>query len=463
MNRGRGAGPGQIQPNLAHRFSQHLADQGRVGPGDRLVVALSGGVDSLVLLHLLRFGEGFPADDLLAAHFDHNMREASGADALWVRGLCRAWGVEVKLARAEVPPSSEEEAREARYGFLLDAYRQVDGRWLLTAHHSDDQAETVLFRALRGTGLRGLAGIPSTRTPGILRPLLPFGRREIQEYANAVGLRPRQDASNLDLANPRNFLRHEIIPKLEEGVAPRARKSLNRLARLARENEDAWQSLLPTLMDGVVKEDEGRVFIVRSGFLAYHPAVQARLLRDVLRRFGIRLDESGTRAVLEFTRTGASGRSLDLPGGYSLTREFDRLQVRISDSVTGDHPLVLEGPAAGVGEVLVSGKRFAVVWGEELPESCDETLGVLLSALEFPLRLRGWLPGDRMAFPYGTKKLKKLLAEARIPVSERGRIPVLLDARGRVLWAAGLASSVSVQVGTSKPTYFFGIREIHES
>jgi len=301
------------------------------------------------------------------------------------------------------------------------------------------------------------------RVPGIYRPLLPFRRHEIQGYADSVGLRPRPDPSNLDVTHPRNLLRHEILPRLEESAAPRARDSLNRLARLARENEEAWKSLLPLLMDGVVEESEGGFFIVRSGFLAYHPAVQTRLLREVLHRFGIRLDESGTRAVLEFTRTGASGRSLDLPGGYSLTREFDRLQVRISDSVAGDHPLVVEGPAAGVGEVLVSGKRFAVVWGEELPGSCDETLGVLLSALEFPLRLRGWLPGDRMAFPYGTKKLKKLLAEARIPVSERGRIPVLLDARGRVLWAAGLASSVLVQVGTSKPTYFFGIREIYES
>jgi len=427
------------------------------------VVALSGGVDSLVLLHLLRFGEGFPATDLLAAHFDHNMREGSGADALWVRGLCRAWGIELKVARAEAAPASEEEAREARYGFLLDTYRQFDGRWLLTAHHSDDQAETVLFRVLRGTGLRGLAGIPSTRTPGILRPLLPFGRREIQEYADAAGLRPRQDASNLDLTNPRNFLRHEILPKLEEGVAPRARKSINRLARLARENEDAWRSLLPALMDGVVEEDEDRIFIVRSRFLAYHPAVQTRLLREVLHRIGIKLDESGTRAVLEFTRTGASGRSLDLPGGYSLFREFDRLQVRILEGVAGDLPLLLEGPAEGVGEVLVSGKRFAVVWGEELPATCEETLGVALSSLEFPLRLRGWLPGDRMALPYGTKKLKKLLAEARVPQSERAQIPVLLDARGRVLWAAGLASSILVQVGTGQPTYFFGISEIHES
>ena len=250
MTKGRGADPEPIQPTLAHRFSRHLTGQGRIAPGDRLVVALSGGVDSLVLLHLLRFGEGFRANDLLAAHFDHNMREGSGADALWVRGLCRAWGVEVRVARAEASPVSEEEAREARYGFLLDTYRQAGGRWLLTAHHSDDQAETVLFRVLRGTGLRGLAGIPSTRTPGILRPLLPFGRREIQEYADAVGLRPRQDASNLDLTNPRNLLRHEILPKLEEGAAPRARKSLNRLARLARENEDAWRSLLPSLMDG---------------------------------------------------------------------------------------------------------------------------------------------------------------------------------------------------------------------
>ena len=111
--------------------------------------------------------------------------------------------------------------------------------------------------------------------------------------------------------------------------------------------------------------------------------------------------------MLEFTRTGASGRSMDLPGGYCLTREFDRIQLGISVEPGGENPLVLEGPAPSVGEMVAGGKKFKVVWGDAAPEGCGEVLEVVLSTLEFPLMLRGWMPGDRIALSYGTKKLKK--------------------------------------------------------
>jgi tRNA(Ile)-lysidine synthase len=451
-----------MDEELAQRFSRHLAEQDRLSAGDGVVVAVSGGLDSLVLLHLLRFAPGIPSFRMMVAHFDHRMRAESGEDALWVRGLCRAWDVECSLGRASTIPRSESEARELRYDFLLEALRRHHGRWLLTAHHADDQAETVLFRVLRGTGLKGLAGIPTSRPPGIYRPLLSFGRSELRTHARHVGIRPRLDASNFDLTHPRNLLRHEILPRLEENAAPRARASLLRLARLARENEAAWRSLLPQLLDGVMEEDEGGIFIVREAFLAYHPAVRTRLLREALNRYGIGLDESGTRAVLEFTRTGASGRSLDLPGGYSLTREFHRLRLVSSAETPGDRPLLLTGATPGFGEAEVGGRKVRVCWGEKVPEDCSEVVSMALSSLDFPLQLRGWTAGDRMTLPYGSKKLKKLLAEARIPQSERVRTPVLVDSRGRVLWAAGLPTSALVQVREGESLFYFGIREIHE-
>src|SRR5690606_8586295 len=150
-----------------------LAEIDRIlGVHQRVVVALSGGLDSVVLLHLLRFGT---ARTVCAAHFDHAMRSDSGADALWVSGLCRAWGVPLAAARAEDPPRSEAAARELRYAFLHAAAERFAADALATAHHADDQAETVLFRLARGTGLAGLAGIPARR--GIIaRPLLAFTR-----------------------------------------------------------------------------------------------------------------------------------------------------------------------------------------------------------------------------------------------------------------------------------------------
>lgn len=452
---GKGAGA------LASRFAKSLLLQGEVSAGDRLVVALSGGVDSLVLLHLLRFSKDLPPLHLVAAHFDHGMRPGSGDEALWVRGLCRAWEVPLRAGRAEAAPASEERARDARYRFLLDVARRESARWLMTAHHADDQAETVLFRILRGTGLGGLAGIPRRRSPGICRPLLPFTRSEIQAYAPSAGLRPRIDPTNSDTTYPRNFLRHRTLPELEAGPAPGARRSLLRLARLARENEEGWRSLLPRLLEGVLEEEaNGASHIVRESLLAYHPAVQARLLREVLRRRGINLDEAGTRAALEFTRSGASGTFVTIATGIRLTRDFGRFLVAEMGGVGEDAPLTIPGPEEGFRELALGGQRFGAAWGPDEPSGCQSVLEVPRSALRFPLHLRGWMPGDRIALPYGTKKLKKLLAEARVPVAERARIPVLLDGEGRVLWVAGVASSVLIRIRGESDAFFLGISHV---
>ena len=182
--------------DLLRRFIRELSGPEDPQDGDSLLVALSGGLDSLVLLHLLRFGQGLPSFRLHAAHFDHRMRPGSEADSLWVKGLCQAWGVPLQKEEAISPPASEEEAREMRYEFLFRAREGCGARWLLTAHHADDQAETVLFRALRGTGLHGLSGIPRRREPGILRPLLSFTREELEDYAGLRGVRSREDPSN---------------------------------------------------------------------------------------------------------------------------------------------------------------------------------------------------------------------------------------------------------------------------
>ncbi|MFC1575609.1 tRNA lysidine(34) synthetase TilS [Gemmatimonadota bacterium] len=427
------------------------------GEGDGIVVAVSGGLDSVVLLHLLRFSPGLPALDIRAAHFDHRMRPGSPDDAAWVRGLCRAWGVPLHLGEADPPPASEEEAREARYRFLLGVFEEVGARWLLTAHHADDQAETVLFRILRGTGLPGLAGIPHRRPPGILRPLLPFTRKELVGYAGDRGIRPRPDPSNFDTRFSRNFLRRNLLPGVEETVAPRARESLRRLARLARENEEGWHSLLPLLLEGIVREDQGDLSVVRSALLAYHPAVRTRLLRELFRRRGIRLDETGTRGVLEFTTTGASGRYLTLPGGYRFSREFDDFVLRLEEEAEGERPLALPEATEGWGEAFLGGRAVRIRWGPQAPQGCGEVLEASLAALEFPLRIRGWVPGDRIFLGYGTKKLKKLFSESRVPAPARGRVPVLVDRRGRVLWVPALASSALVKPRGGSTTFFIGI------
>ncbi|HWK89351.1 MAG TPA: tRNA lysidine(34) synthetase TilS, partial [Longimicrobium sp.] len=196
------------------RFRRNLEALGLTGQGAHVLVAVSGGCDSVALLHLLRFAAGDGGPRVTAVHFDHAMRPGSEGDARWVAGLCGAWGVPLVAARAEAAPRTEAEAREARYAFLLRAKAEAGATHLATAHHADDQAETVLFRVLRGTGIAGLAGIPAADERGVVRPLLPFWRAEIRRYARAHGLRWRTDPTNrlLDLA--RNRIRHDLLPLL---------------------------------------------------------------------------------------------------------------------------------------------------------------------------------------------------------------------------------------------------------
>ena len=454
--------PGREPPDsLEARFEAHLAALGSPASGERVVVAVSGGVDSLVLLHLLRFTGPVSDLGLHVAHFDHRMRESSAADARWVCGLARAWGLPVTVGRAATVPLGEAAARDARYAFLDGVRRETGAAWLLTAHHADDQAETVLFRIFRGTGILGLAGIPERRSPGVLRPLLPFWKDLIVGYASRSRIRPRIDPSNRDLAFARNRLRHEVIPALERSVAPNLRRALVDLAERAREDERAWEDVLEGVLGALETTAEPRGFSVAlSPLLRYDSAVRARVLRELARRLGGPLDKAGTRAALKFAGAGSSGRSLDLPGGLQLRRDFDRIVMTWSAPPGEDLPLDLPDAADGAGTFMAGGRRYRAEWSSEGVVDGQWVERFPADRLAFPLHLRAWRPGDLIRMPYGAKKLKKLMAEARIPALERRRQAVLADALGQVLWVPGLARSVLTPADDGR-SLAIGIADAH--
>lgn len=423
------------------RFRATLGDL-EFGQGEGpILVAVSGGLDSCVLLHLLRFCKYAP-EKLVVAHFDHRMRVPSGDDADWVAGLCRAWGLPLILRRAATPLLSEESARNARYDFLESVRAEIGAIAILTAHHADDQAETVLFRLLRGTGQWGLAGIPASRDGTIFRPLLDFWRDEIEAYARRVGLTWLNDESNQDLRFTRNMLRKRILPDAERLVAPRARKALVRLAKLAQNDEEGWRSILPELIEPLsVFEEEGRLSCDRKRLGELHPAIQARILRSLASRTGVRMDERVTRRALDFVGAGSSGKWIDLGASVRLSIELDRLIIGRKQELGEHRPLSIPGTRAGEGEAVLDGFSLRVEWGCKgalafpLSENFEPTL------LRFPLLVRSREPGDRIHLPYGTVKVKKLLLDHRVRVSARQRVPLIVDAGGEVLWIPGVARS----------------------
>jgi tRNA(Ile)-lysidine synthase len=428
------------------RLLREAAELGLV-PGSITVVALSGGLDSVVLLHLLRFTAGHAGARVVAAHFDHRMRSGSEADARWVAGLCRAWEVRLFSRAADGPLSGEDEARRARYRFLQEVRAEAGAALIATAHHADDQAETVLFRVLRGTGLSGLGGI-APRSDGLVRPLLGFWRSELRAYARREGLRWRADPTNLTLVPARNRIRHRILPEAERHVAAGARRSLVRLAALAREDEAAWAAALEPLVSRVLARDGEALLLARKPLQTYHPAVAARIVRHALLRFGLAPSRAGTRAALQFITGAESGRVLMLPGGVRLRSEFGRVRVeREVPAPPVDRSLTLAPQSpGGSGELRLGGRRVraawrVVPWRPDHPRT-PHSVALRVEALEAPLVLRARLPGDRIRLPGGSRSLKRLLIDRRIPAGERPRLPVLVSGSGAVLWVAGVAAAL---------------------
>ena len=437
--------PPRQRPTFADRFRRSLDALGVRGTDAHVLAAVSGGCDSVSLLHLLRFAADDAGLRVTAAHFDHAMRLDSAADAAWVRGLCRAWGVPLVEARAQPGLRTEEEARDARYAFLRRAQAECGATHLATAHHADDQAETVLFRVLRGTGLPGVAGIPPGDETGLVRPLLPFSRAQVARYAGEAGLRWREDPTNAGTDFARNRIRHRLLPWIERSVAPGARRSLARLAELAREDEAAWEAVLRPVLADVLQEEEGALVLVRERLAAYDSRIAARVLRAALRRLGIAPDQAGTRMALQFISRAPSGRVFTLPGGVRITTEFGRARLERAPgqapAAPPDEPLVIgRADAPGQARFRVGGAWWTARWCRDGGEGEDGwTMRVAIDRVRFPLTLRGRAPGDRVRTRAGTRPLKKLLGEARVPVRRRGTLPVLADAAGAVLWVPGVA------------------------
>ena len=420
-----------------------------------VLVAISGGLDSVVLLHVLRYRGGAP--ELVAAHFDHGMRPDSARDADWVRGVSRAWEVSLHEARSTVPLKGESAARAARYSFLRRVQRETGALRVFTAHHQDDQVETVLFRMLRGSGLAGLSGIPAERGP-LRRPFLPFSREELADYARGAGLTWREDPTNDSLDYARNYLRHEVIPRLER-ASPGAALSIARLSAQAARDEEGWEWVLERLSaEAIQAQNHDWVELARPVILAYHPRVRGRLVRHLVRRFGSIPAEAGTRAALEFISTAKSGRVLDLVGGVRLEREFDTLRIRRLAPAEAAAELLIPAREPGAGLARLDGRAVRVSWGGEGSATAAAALDA--GRLDFPLRVRGWHAGDRLRLASGSRKLKRLFVDRRIGRAERRRRVVLADAGGTILWVEGLGTAAGYAAESGREALHLVIEDV---
>jgi tRNA(Ile)-lysidine synthase len=427
------------------------------GPGERAVVAVSGGADSMVLLDALARLQPRLGLRLHVVHVHHGLRgKAADLDAAFVVGEAARRGLGVTVGRldpAERPRGTSIQvwARDGRYRCLEAVRDRVNAGWILTAHTLNDQAETVLLNLLRGTGARGLAGIPQTRDR-ILRPLLDVSRDEVEIYRVARRVAFREDASNASEAYRRNRIRHRLLPLLVKEYNPRIVRSLATLAALLREDEAALAPAVAALVALGVRADEGGVRVDISRFRSAQAAVARRALLEAF-RWASRDARSLTRAHLQalvclLTRDAA----VRLPGGLEATRTGDCLWIGPRVVVAAARSDCLPPLPDGSHDISVRPGEWTP-WAplgcqlriRRLPASVaasasrDRWRQVLSPAvMTGRLSLRGWRPGDRFQ-PLGLrgqKKLQDFFVDAKVPRRERAQIPLLL-AQGRIAWVVG--------------------------
>ena len=299
-----------------------------------VLVAVSGGADSIALLHFLvaERARTCRPESLAVAHVNHGLRGADAdADAAFVRERAAAWGVpffEVTLAPGA---ASEDALRRARYAALVSLAERADASCTATAHNADDQAETVLFRMARGSGLRGLAGMPSKgRVHGlaVVRPFLDVTRDQVLDYLQRHGVSHRVDVTNQSLRPARNRIRHEILPRLEAGVSAGIRKALLRQATLFREVDDYLEvEARRHLEASVVERGDGKIILAATRLLDYPKLLRTYVFRCALQELNGAIRDFTTAhldALLSLV-TQSSGRSIDLPHGMIARRERGRI------------------------------------------------------------------------------------------------------------------------------------------
>ncbi len=398
--------------------------------GQGLLVALSGGADSVALLHLLLTLKDARSLRIEAAHVEHGIRgEESKQDLRFVRELCQQWNVPLHVRCVDAPAHArrtgqnlEQAARELRYAFLEETRAQRGLDKIVLAHHLDDQAETVLLHLIRGSALRGLTGMQA-ESGRLLRPLLTVSREELRAYLNQNGLSFREDSSNRDVHYSRNRLRLEVMPLLK-GINPDAAQSIARCAQSLREDEDYLDAQAQELFLQSLQSD---------GLHLSKDAPRPLRLR-VLRKYLQSLGEGDVDRV----KLVSLEELLFLPSG---TRRSvgSRLFVRDSGSirpVEEDSPfaVLLDGP----GEFLLpDGARLRVSFKQVKKDVRGTPCAQLfrLKETDFPLLARSFRPGDRMQ-PFGmngSKLLSDLFTDGHISSYERARLPVI-EKDGRILF-----------------------------
>ena len=427
-----------------------------------IIVGFSGGFDSMCLLDVLsklHNTEEFKELNIIAAHFNHNWR---GAEALKEQEICKLFasskGFEFYTKTGAVPlKKSENEARLARYEFFEDAYEYYDADAVFTAHNRDDNAETVLYRVIKGTGLVGLKGI-SEKRDYFYRPILNISRTEILKYCEENNLIPNFDSSNDDIQFKRNFLRLNVIPILEK-INTNVKDSLCNLAKVARSEDLIIEEYLEILRKNIYDGEK----LVSVEYAKLSKPVKFRILHEFVQKLDLDYDYKKINEIYEFIEnniTQKNGSTLSL--ATSLWLYVDNKIIETIPPKVKKFSENINVVIDDLGEYYIGDKKLTIKKYEEkelfiFPEATSNFVYVDLSKIKMPLTIRTRQDGD-MISPFGmsgSMKLKKYLNSKCIPRHNRDNLLLLTDKK-EILWVIGVGISNKIGV-VDTPTHVIEI------
>lgn len=442
---------------LFDKFLSFLDNENLIDDGDYVLLAVSGGPDSLAMFDLFRRAEMEMDMELAVFHLNHCLRKEAAEDAEFVASLCAQYNIRAFIEEVDVGKfthreglSPEEGARKVRFLTMARLVREHMLDRVSLGHNKNDLVETVLLNLFRGSGLRGLRGIdPLSRWQEmvIIHPLLPFSRREIEDYCQSRGLTPRRDRSNEKLIYTRNIIRHRLFPVIEE-INSAAGDNIFRMSKILRKEDKYLDQLAAEkLNDLLIEKDNAKIVVSLPGLRQQHQVLLRRILREIIAILKINpvdLYSNHIQIVENLIFRGRTGNIIELPDDIWVKRSYDKVIFRRGKFEIGREEFKVRFVPPGEFD-LPYGYRLSCKIesndGDWLQDALKKKVCVCdRDKVNFPLFARSRKKGDRFQ-PLGmegNKKIKDFLIDEKVPAETRDEIPLIVDSDDNIIWVAGL-------------------------
>ena len=441
--------------DIKKRFLKFIKEKNIIKSGDKILVGLSGGPDSVCMLSLLCGIREEEKIEVAVAHINHMLRgEEADKDEEYSKRLCESLGVrffskriDINKYALETGKSSELAGREARYDFFNEIINKINFNKIATAHNANDQAETILMRIMRGTGLEGLGGIPVEREGKYIRPILFMKREEVEQYCKENNLSPHIDTTNLERIYSRNKVRLDILPYMKNNFNPNIVETINRMALLLQDDNEFIEGEVSKAYKDNCFEKENSIVISKNLF-NIHSAIVTRVIRKALfkiNKSNYDMEMKNIEDIIELSNLGTNKR-VDLPKdiyaenvyGDIIIRKKEYIKNKLSNELTLNKKDILHNEVI-FDEYIIN---FDVVNNKDIKQENDEVVKNFDYDKINNVTIRYRKDGDRIT-PLGmkgSKKLKEIFIDMKIPKEKRDEIP-LIQFNDDISWIVGIKMS----------------------